>query len=124
MTILLMDMRYLCFGQYDGRFVSGLLSGVVNACRTYDIPCVYLSMPELGHALVYGTDKDYGLDGYKALFDMAHYYLKGDGPILQYIDIEGGTQNVDAKAGMTFKFAGSIPEEEIRKITITNADDG
>lgn len=62
----------------DGSY-QGFYPGVVNACRTYDIPCVYLSMPELGHALVYGTDKDYGLDGYKALFDMAHYYLKGDG---------------------------------------------
>ncbi len=107
----------------DGSYQS-FYPGVVNACRTYDIPCVYLSMPELGHALVYGTDKDYGLDGYKALFDMAHYYLKGDGPILQYIDIEGGTENIDAKATMTFKFAGSIPEEEIRKITITNAVTG
>lgn len=107
----------------DGSY-QGFYPGVVNACRTYDIPCVYLSMPELGHALVYGTDKDYGLDGYKALFDMAHYYLKGDGPILQYIDIEGGTENVDAKAGITFKFAGSIPEEEIRKITITNSVTG
>ena len=63
-------------------------------------------------------------DGYKALFDMAHYYLKGDGPILQYIDIEGGTQNVDAKAGMKFKFAGSVPKEEIQKITVTNSVTG
>ncbi len=107
----------------DGSY-QGFYPGVVNACRTYDIPCVYLSMPELGHALVYGTDKDYGLDGYKALFDMAHYYLKGDGPILQYIDIEGGTQNVDAKAGMKFKFAGSVPKEEIQKITVTNSVTG
>lgn len=43
---------------------------------------------------------------------------------MQYIDIEGGTQNVDAKAGMTFKFAGSVPKEEIQKITITNAVTG
>ena len=98
--------------------------GVVNACRNNNVPCLYLSMPDLGHALVYGKDKDYGLDGYAAFFDMAHYYLKGAGPILEYIDMGKDLDNVDAKAEIKFKFAGTIPEDQIKKITVKNTQTG
>ena len=98
--------------------------GVVNACRNNNVPCLYLSMPDLGHALVYGKDKDYGLDGYAAFFDMAHYYLKGAGPILEYIDMGKDLDNVDAKAEIKFKFAGTIPEDQIKKITVKNTKTG
>mgnify|MGYP004640740353 CR=1 FL=1 len=107
----------------DGSY-QGFYPGVINACRSSNVPCLYLSMPDLAHALVYGTDKDYGLDGYAAFFDMAHYYLKGAGPILEYIDMGKDLDNVDAKAEIKFKFAGSIPEEQIKKITVQNTETG
>ena len=107
----------------DGSY-QGFYPGVINACRSSNVPCLYLSMPDLGHALVYGTDKDYGLDGYAAFFDMAHYYLKGAGPILEYIDMGENLNDIDAKAEIKFKFAGSIPEDQIKKITVKNTETG
>ncbi len=49
---------------------------VVNNCRIYDVPLLNFSCPELGHALGYGIDKDYGINVYDALFDYADYWLK------------------------------------------------
>ncbi len=95
-------------------------ANIVDACRTYDIPCLYLGFPELGHALVGNMkDKDYGINGYNALFDIANYYLKGDGAAIEYIKMNE-TQQAPVDSEITFKFSGAVGENEIKKITVTN----
>ncbi len=107
----------------DGSY-GGFYPEVVNRCRIYDVPCLYLSMPELGHDLVHGTDLYYGLDGYQALFDMAHFYLKGTGAVCEYITIGDDINNVDTKSVITVKFSGGISAEEIKKVTVKNRTTG
>lgn len=93
---------------------------VVNNCRIYEVPLLNFSCPELGHALGYGIDKDYGINVYDALFDYADYWLKGGAPQCEYIDIKGGTAEVPTNTEITLKFTGAISEEEIKKVTIQN----
>ncbi len=114
---------YASGSMLDGSY-GGFFSGVVGACYSHDIPCVDLSFPELGHALVYGTDKDYGLDGYAVLFDMAHYYLDGRGAVAEYINI--GTSKTEAETTPTIliKFSGGVSASEIEKVTVTNRATG
>ena len=97
-------------------------AGIVNACRIYDIPLVNLDMPELAHQLVNGTgkDKDHGLEGYSTLFDTAHYWLRDDGAICEYIETDSGAEQTDPKDKITIKFSGPVDRSEIEKITIKN----
>lgn len=110
---------YATGSMLDGSYY-GFYPEVVNNCRIYDVPLLNFSCPELGHALGYGTDKDYGIDVYDALFDFAGYWLKGDSAQCEYIDITGGTENVPTDTDITLKFTGAIPEEEIKKVTVQN----
>ncbi len=94
-------------------------TGVVNHCRIHDVPMLNFSLSELAHGLAYGNDKDYGVDSYQALFDMAHYYLNGEGAVCEYIAFSN-----ERVPSFTFRFSGAISESEIKKATVTEKSSG
>ena len=100
----------------------GFYPEMVNACRIYDVPCVALSVAELGHALCFGRDKDHNVDTYETLFIFADYWLHGAPAACIYTDPSDGARDVPADTAITVKFTGPVPESEIRRVRIT--DDG
>ena len=93
--------------------------GVMNACRINDVPFFGLANPGVGHAFGYGMDKDYGIDVYNAFRVYANYWLKDDNAVCEYIDI-ANTKGASVTDPIVLQFTGSISEEEIKKVTITN----
>ncbi len=100
-------------GSMKDNSYGAFFTGVVNHCRTYDVPLMYLSMSELAHSLVSGRDRDYGIDGYQALFHMSDYYLKNDGAVCEYIDFKE-----ERLPQITVRLSGSVSPLEIEKTEI------
>lgn len=89
---------------------------MVNLCRIYDIPTMWLEVPA-DHSLTYGEDLMYGVDSYKALFDFAGYYLKGDAVKVIGARVIKYTSPYEA----VIMFSGAVDESEISKISIKNS---
>ncbi len=91
-------------------------NSMINLSRTHDVPAMWLEIP-IDHNLVYGEDLLYGVNSYRAFFDFAGYYLKGDA--LKAI----GARTVKYKFPFeaVLLFSGAVDESEIAKITVKNS---
>ena len=103
----------------DGSYF-GFFPGVVNACRSHNVPSLHYSLSGLGHALGFGEDKDYGVDTYRALFDIAHYWLHGDAAVYQYTAVDKKDGKIAPDAALTVTVSGPVPADQIRKLTPTD----
>ena len=97
---------------------------VVNNCRTADVPCLYFSVPTMGHTIAKGTDRDYGLDVYNEFFDYADYWLRGCAAKVVYVDPVSGTEGVGTTDRIKVKFTGSVSAGEIQKVRIVSRATG
>ena len=87
--------------------------------RNLDIPSMYVIV-DLGHTFAYGPDYYYGYDTYDAMFAFANYYLKNDAVQVIYTDPADKTGAMSTTAPITIKFSGSVPAEEIEKVTLSS----
>ena len=116
---------YVSAGEADGTGMSGFVKGHVSAARQYDIPSMYMTMPGVGHTIIYGYSEKYQIDMYNSLFDFAHYYLKDAKPVCEYILPLNGTKDFDTNGEITLKFTGPIARSEIEsKVKIINKKTG
>ncbi len=116
---------YVSCGEADGPGVSGFVKHQVCAARRYDIPFMYMTMPGVGHTIIYGYSEKYQIDMYNSLFDFAHYYLKDAKPVCEYILPLNGTKDFDTNGEITLKFTGPIARSEIEsKVKIINKKTG
>ena len=88
---------------------------IANIARSYGMPAMWFEIP-LGHTITYGKDLHFGIDTYKAFFDCAGYYLKGDA-----VKALGVRENKYMfPASVTVMFTGPISESEAAKIKVTD----
>ncbi len=93
----------------------------VNLARIYDIPSLWFTCP-IAHSLVSGADINHGTDTYTALFTFSDYYLKSAPVSVIYTEPKTGDAEISPVSSFLIKFSGAVPEEEIRKVTVTAAD--
>lgn len=91
-----------------------------NVLRIYDIPSVNLELP-IGHTLAQGKDLHYGADGYKTLYDMTDYYLRGGAVNVVYISPISGADDIEADERIKVQFTGPVLESEIAKVTVKDS---
>ena len=91
----------------------------VNVCRNTDVPTMWFEV-NLGHTFGYGKDTKYGADVYDAFFTFADYWLKGEAVEVVYINADMTYGGMPTYAPFTVKFSGSVSEEEIAKVTLTD----
>ena len=120
-----MAPTFTSVGEDDGDGIMTFLPTMVNNSRIYDVPCMYYTMPGVGHTIIYGYSEKYDVDMYQALFDFSDYYLKDAGAICSYITPLNGTKDFDVKDKITLKFTGPVARSEIEsKVKITNLKTG
>lgn len=120
-----MAPTFTSVGEEDGDGMMTFLPTMVNNSRIYDVPCMYYTMPGVGHTIIYGYNEKYDVDMYQALFDFSNYYLKDDSAICEYITPLNGTREFDVKDKITLKFTGPVAGNEIEsKVAITNRRTG
>lgn len=116
---------FVSAGEADGTGVSKFVTNVVNVSRAYDTPCMYLTMPGVGHTIIYGHSDKYDIDMYKALFDFTDYYLKDANSVCEYITPLNGTKDVGVNDKISIKFTGPISKAEAEsKIKVVNTSTG
>ena len=103
---------------YNSAYTS--MNTVVNLAHSMDVPTLFFEVP-LGHTFAYGKDLNYGTDTYRAIFDFAGFYLKGDAvKIIYTAPANGGSLAPTEK--ITIKFSGEVSADEIEKILIKSTD--
>lgn len=91
---------------------------VVNLTRNYDIPLIYFETMT-GHALIPNEHHIYPVDPYLVYKNFARYFLS-DGKIsIGYVN-PVQTENVARSAVPAIHFAGVLPEEQAKRITLTD----
>lgn len=90
-----------------------------NIAKEKDVPSLTLET-EVAHMLTYGEDLNWGVDSYDAFFDFFGYYLKGENVKVVYVSPKSGDADVSAYEKIIVQFIGSLTEEEIAKITVTD----
>ena len=98
----------------------GSSAQIVAAAKTNNVPSVSF-VTNLAHSLANGKDSYYNVDTYDALFAFSNYYLKGDPVQVLYTDPLSGYADMDTTAPIVIKFAGSVSESEIVKITLCDS---
>ena len=92
---------------------------LANLLRIYDIPSLFFEVP-LEHSFVSGFDVTHGVDTYKALFKFSAYYLKNEPVSVVYTTPVSGGAGISVTAGISIKFYGAVPAEEIDKAVIAD----
>ena len=98
----------------------------INQSRYYGIPMLNVSMPGVGHNMVYGYHAGLGVDMYEMLFDLADSVLLGKGAVLETVTPKNGATDVPA-AGceINLRFSGAVSRAEIEsKVKIVNTYTG
>ena len=115
---LLMEGSAPIFVACNRKCSSGYTSSnmLINLGRLHNIPTMWLELP-IAHLLVYGEDLLYGVDSYKAFFDFAGYYLKGDAVKA----IGARTVKYNFPFESVLLFSGAVDKSEIAKITLKNS---
>lgn len=91
---------------------------VVNLTRTYNIPLIYFETMT-GHALIPNEHHIYPVDPYLVYKNFAHYFL-GDGAVsVGYVN-PAKTEDVTRDTVPAIHFAGVVPMEEAKRITLTD----
>ena len=94
---------------------------IVAAAKTNNIPAVSF-VTNLAHSMANGLDLYHNVDTYDALFAFSDYYLKGTPVEVLYTEPAVGYADMDTTAPIIIKFAGSVSESEIVKITLCDSD--
>jgi len=95
----------------------GSSTGFVNVCRLHDIPAVWVDI-NAPHTIVQGEELNYGYDAYVSYFDAAGYFLYGDAVKVSGIKAD----QAKYPAVITVRFSGTVPMEEVEKITVCGKD--
>ena len=95
----------------------GTSTGFVNVCRLHDIPAVWVDI-NAPHTIVQGEELNYGYDAYNSYFDAAGYFLYGDAVKVSGIKAD----HAKYPAVITVRFSGTVPSEEVKKITVCGSD--
>lgn len=90
----------------------------IQACRTLDIPAMWVEV-SLGHTFASGPDTRFGIeDTYSSFFNFLGYWIKNDAVRVEYIYADMNYGGMPTYAPFTVKFTGSVSESEISKVTL------
>ncbi len=111
-------------GELDGRFSSNSHYGSILAIlRALDIPALDMSMPKVGHKMIYGYSEARDYDMYDALSHFSNYHLKGAPSRCLYILPKEGETCISATDKIRIKFTGEHTREAIEAgVSITHED--
>ena len=104
----------------DGSYYTSSNS-FVSVCRSANVPTLWLEANN-GHTYGHGIDPLYGVDVYKAFFDFAGYWLKGDAIKVVYISADMDNGGMPTYAPFVIQFDGVVEESELAKITLKGPD--
>ena len=125
-TFLFKDQCPMCVtrGEVDGAFVSSSHMGMITSALRYnDTPVLDMSMPGVGHRVIFGYSEARDYDMYNALFTYSAYYLKNAPSECLWILPVDGAKELGQDTVIRVKFSGEHTEEEILSgVRLTHED--